>query len=113
MAQYAHTLCWDCKNSTTYGCDWAREFIPVDGWEATETKNGYLITNCPEFVRDSWEFGAYRTEEEYKKAIKNRRNNYEYMHNYWESHKRSRAENDDSGKTGMQLHGGGESQESK
>ena len=69
MAQYAHTLCWDCKNSTTYGCDWAREFIPVKGWEATETKNGYLITNCPEFVRDSWEFGAYRTEEEYKKAI--------------------------------------------
>ena len=113
MAQYVHTLCWDCKNSAYYGCDWAREVIPVKGWEAEQTKNGYLVTKCPEFVRDSWDFGNYRDEEEYNEVITKRRKNYEYMHNYWESHKRARAENDDSRETGVQLHGSGESQKSE
>lgn len=55
------TLCWDCARAVC-GCTWSREFIPVNGWMAEETKlkvkNGdyvtsYHVISCPEFVPDA------------------------------------------------------------
>ena len=46
------TLCWGCEKSATEGCAWAKNFDPVEGWEAEESKNGYLVINCPEFVKE-------------------------------------------------------------
>ena len=50
--------CWTCQNSCG-GCNWSREFKPVDGWEAEKTiliSNGeyadsYRIISCPEYKR--------------------------------------------------------------
>ncbi len=66
MAEY--TLCWDCENSVKKGCKWAKKFKPIDGWTAEETNKGYLVRDCPEFIRDSWGKGQYRTVEEHNKA---------------------------------------------
>lgn len=56
-------LCWDCARAVG-GCDWSREHIPIPGWEATPAvRNGdssYVITGCPEFVRDAYGCGSYR-----------------------------------------------------
>ena len=65
-----HSLCWDCANSTEWGCSWAQEFTPVDGWDAVEQKNGYMVIRCPEFDRNSYGFGLYRTQEEFLKVYK-------------------------------------------
>ena len=54
------SLCWDCANSTNNGCAWAERFEPVDGWEAEANKNGFRVLNCPEFIRDSYEYGTRR-----------------------------------------------------
>lgn len=68
------TICWDCRNSTTGGCRWSRKLKPVKGWVAEEKciKDGigrsFLVRECPEFVRDSWGGGTYRTEAEYIEA---------------------------------------------
>lgn len=71
------TLCWDCRCSTTKECSWARRFKPVKGWVVTEklvknahnATNGetksYIVHECPDFIRDSWGGGRYRTKEEY------------------------------------------------
>ena len=57
---YKDSLCWFCKNSVIDGCSWSREFVPVNGWDATETSKksysssmskSYNVTSCPEFVR--------------------------------------------------------------
>ena len=49
------TLCWDCKNSTTNGCEWAKSFTPVDGWKAIPSVAGesdsYLVLECPKFEK--------------------------------------------------------------
>ena len=49
------TLCWDCKNSTTNGCEWAKSFKPVDGWKAIPSVAGesdsYLVLECPKFEK--------------------------------------------------------------
>ena len=54
------TLCWKCANACG-GCDWSREFKPVDGWEATPTKvyqnvnqyiDSYIVNKCPEFYEE-------------------------------------------------------------
>lgn len=54
-------ICWNCANAVK-GCSWAREFIPVDGWEAVPTKikedggkrlvDSFIVKKCPEFVAD-------------------------------------------------------------
>ena len=71
MAEF--TLCWDCKNSYTNGCSWARKLIPVKEWTAFHSKKkefeSYLVVNCPKFERDSWDAGKYRTKEEYVAAL--------------------------------------------
>ena len=65
------TLCWDCANSASDGCSWAREFIPVPGWEAVPTKikvkyhdgtfiDSFCVISCPEFKRDATGGGVYR-----------------------------------------------------
>ena len=69
MAKF--TLCWDCKNSTTGVCRWSRRLKPVHGWEAEPGKNdSVIVIKCPEFIRNSWGFGQYRTEEAYNKAMR-------------------------------------------
>ena len=49
------SLCWDCKNSTTNGCSWAKSFTPVDGWKAIPSVAGesdsYLVLECPKFEK--------------------------------------------------------------
>ena len=49
------SLCWDCKNSTTNGCEWAKSFTPVDGWKAIPSVAGesdsYLVLECPKFEK--------------------------------------------------------------
>ena len=49
------SLCWDCKNSTTNGCSWAKSFTPVDGWKAIPSVAGesdsYLVLECLKFEK--------------------------------------------------------------
>ena len=49
------SLCWDCKNSTTNGCSWAKSFTPVDGWKAMQsvagTSDSYCVFECPKFKK--------------------------------------------------------------
>jgi len=48
--------CWYCKKAV-YGCDWSREFKPIEGWEATyvpakgDKTDSYDIHFCPEYER--------------------------------------------------------------
>lgn len=72
MANYQHTLCWDCANACG-NCSWSRrDPMPVDGWVATPTKiklrnpdhqygeahsNSYIVRSCPQFKRDAVEYG--------------------------------------------------------
>lgn len=69
------SLCWYCANavpSRQTGCNWSRNFEPVDGWVADMTdkhhrnelgssyvaqgKHAYLVRECPEFIPDTKEF---------------------------------------------------------
>lgn len=64
MATKPMQLCWDCKKACS-GCDWSLTGTPIPGWTARQTQdaNGvksFAITACPEFVRDSYGFGASR-----------------------------------------------------
>lgn len=66
------SLCWDCCNATG-NCLWSRYGKPVPGWEADYLKpNGtkpydtYLVRDCPEFVRDSYDGGIRREQREIK-----------------------------------------------
>lgn len=53
--------CWGCKHACG-GCSWSQSFIPVPGWDATETfvdpskcggaYKSYQIEKCPEFEPD-------------------------------------------------------------
>lgn len=56
----SQTICWDCEKSCTKECSWAAEFVPVDGWKAMESKGSYSVAECPEFRRDSYNFGHHR-----------------------------------------------------
>lgn len=64
-------LCWDCANATNGGCSWSRDFTPVPGWTARRipgrvyhggqaTEETYMITACPEFLRDAYGYGRRR-----------------------------------------------------
>ena len=53
------TICWKCANAVPgikwgreYGCSWSRDFVPVDGWDATKGKKGYEVHKCPKFIPD-------------------------------------------------------------
>ena len=54
------TLCWDCANSTNDGCNWSHNLEPVEGWVAEKGKEGYIVMECPEFIRNSYNFGMKR-----------------------------------------------------
>ena len=41
-------ICGDCRRFM--GCSWEREFVPVEGWEATPTKISYDVKRCPLFI---------------------------------------------------------------
>lgn len=50
------TLCWNCQNACNSGCSWSKNFIPVEGWEATPTisdrftnTESYHVHKCPQF----------------------------------------------------------------
>ena len=51
-------LCWLCKNACG-GCDWSRNFKPIEGWKAKPTLiydsagsfESYRIKECPEFTK--------------------------------------------------------------
>ena len=75
MGNYERTLCWDCRNSTEKGCEWAERFEPVEGWEAEESfkkeyGKTYIVRKCPKFIRDAYHFGEYRNKEDYRKYLK-------------------------------------------
>ena len=76
-------LCWDCANASG-GCAWSSESIPVPGWTATlADRNGeasYAVTDCPEFRRDAYGFGASRnpplTDAERSEILRKRASEY-------------------------------------
>lgn len=54
------TICFECRKACG-GCSWARDFIPVEGWDATPTEIyiekaeplcSYEVRSCPEFCPD-------------------------------------------------------------
>ena len=47
------TLCWGCAKACGGGCSWSKDFVPVKGWDAKETRKGYLVTSCPQFEADT------------------------------------------------------------
>ena len=44
------TICIECRYQCSHKCSWAWEFVPVPGWTAVETKSGYDVYKCPNFV---------------------------------------------------------------
>lgn len=69
-AGHTDTLCWDCKNCGG-GCSWSDPELmkPVEGWAAIETREGYRVCACPEFVRETYGGGRYRTADDYILAL--------------------------------------------
>ena len=60
MPKKEDSICWNCKRSCDKSCSWAREFIPVEGWEAEycEKYKSYRVNSCPLFLSDEneeWE----------------------------------------------------------
>ena len=51
MSKQHETICIECKYQCSHKCSWAWEFVPVSGWIAIETKNGYDVYKCPNFVK--------------------------------------------------------------
>lgn len=54
------TLCWQCKKACTGGCSWARDFTPVEYWDAELTMVGHgigsaLVRWCPEYAYEDRE----------------------------------------------------------
>ena len=43
------TLCWRCANAKATGCEWHRNFTPVEGWVV---KAGHCVVSCPNFMPD-------------------------------------------------------------
>lgn len=43
------TMCWRCANAKATGCEWHRNFTPVEGWAV---KAGHCVVSCPKFVPD-------------------------------------------------------------
>lgn len=51
------TICWKCANACNDGCSWSEKFELVPGCEYVKDekkdgKIGYVITKCPEFVKE-------------------------------------------------------------
>lgn len=53
----SETLCWTCVHADkghSSECPWARDFTPVDGWNAIYNKalDSYEVLECPRYKRD-------------------------------------------------------------
>ena len=84
--RYKHNICWDCQKAVC-GCNWSRNFTPVEGWEAelieyqpwdtndSHPHTTYHITKCPEFVKDEPRVtsGLILTNEENAEFLKGKR----------------------------------------
>ena len=59
------SLCWDCQRAASKPCDqcsWAKNFTPVEGWDATPTicdqhaygnyGSSFFVRSCPEYIAD-------------------------------------------------------------
>lgn len=55
------SLCWTCYKSDKNGCSWARDFIPIKGWEVDEKiltrvhcydNKRFIVVKCPEFLEE-------------------------------------------------------------
>ena len=53
------------------GCSWADpdRQTPVKNWVAEKTTNGYIVHACPEFIRETYGCGRYRTADDYILAL--------------------------------------------
>lgn len=58
MAKIEQTICWTCAKAVI-GCDWSREFKPIDGWTAKptmlkgrENQKSFRVIECPEYKPD-------------------------------------------------------------
>ena len=49
------TLCILCAHSCTNMCSWEDDYEPVPGWTAEKTRQGYLVLQCPLYVKDTYE----------------------------------------------------------
>ena len=65
------TICWDCKKAMRGGCSWSdpERQQPVDGWTAVKHGESYVVHACPEFVRETYGCGRYRTADDYILAL--------------------------------------------
>ena len=65
------TLCWDCKKACRGGCSWAdpTKQEPVEDWVATKTDHGYVVHACPQFDRETYGGGMYRSADDYILAL--------------------------------------------
>ena len=52
---FMETLCILCAHSCVNQCCWADEQKPVPGWVAESTRLGYIVIQCPEYVKDTYE----------------------------------------------------------
>lgn len=55
MFDQSETLCIWCQRACTNCCSWSDHLEPVKGWVAEENKHGYLVRECPEFVKETKE----------------------------------------------------------
>lgn len=70
-AGHTDTLCWDCKRALKGECSWSDPYqqSPVEGWKAEKTSVGYRVVTCPEFVRETYGCGRYRSHDDYILAL--------------------------------------------
>ena len=53
MIEEKDTLCVSCAKACNGGCSWSASLRPVSGWTAQQTNRGWMVTECPSFVRDN------------------------------------------------------------
>ena len=65
------TICWDCGKACRGGCSWSDPLSmkPVEDWVATKNGSGYVVHACPEFERETYCYGRYRTADDYILAL--------------------------------------------
>ena len=45
------SLCWLCIKALKGGCTFIDKNKPVEGWQAEENGDGYMVYSCPKFER--------------------------------------------------------------
>lgn len=56
------SICWNCRHaipSVSTGCNWSKNFIPINGWDVIQNENedieSYKVKRCPCFEEDTAE----------------------------------------------------------